>query len=168
MKIKRYIFLLITLCVLSVAVFFALKKININPKYHIGQIIDSINGVYVYYNGGIDNTCGRNIAADNYNLGLKYQCVEFVKRYYYQHLNHKMPDTYGNAKDFFDEKTKDGQINKKRNLIQYKNPSSTKPMADDILIFDGTVSNKYGHIAIISKVTDKEIEIVQQNPGQFD
>ncbi|MDR3227620.1 MAG: CHAP domain-containing protein, partial [Prevotellaceae bacterium] len=39
---------------------------------------------------------------------------------------------------------------------------------DDILIFDGTVSNKYGHIAIISKVTDKEIEIVQQNPGQFD
>ncbi|MDR3227697.1 MAG: CHAP domain-containing protein, partial [Prevotellaceae bacterium] len=83
-------------------------------------------------------------------------------------LNHKMPDTYGNAKDFFDEKTKDGQINKKRNLIQYKNPSSTKPMTDDILIFDGTVSNKYGHIAIISKVTDKEIEIVQQNPGQFD
>jgi surface antigen len=129
----------------------------------VGQIIDSLNAVYVYYNGDINNVSNRNVTADGYNLGQKYQCVEFVKRYYYEYFNHKMPDSYGNAKDFFDSKLNDGQNNTKRNLIQYKNPSKTKPQKDDILIFDGNVFNKYGHVAIISKVTDTEIEIIQQN-----
>ena len=45
---------------------------------------------------------------------------------------------------------------------QFHNGSPTKPQVDDIIIFDWS---KYGHVAIISKVTDNEIEIVQQNPG---
>lgn len=49
-----------------------------------------------------------------YNIGLKYQCVKFVKRYYYEHLNHKMPDSYGHEKDFFDNTIADGQLNKKQ------------------------------------------------------
>jgi surface antigen len=77
-----------------------------------------------------------------------------------------MPDSYGNAKDFFDLKLKDGQKNKQRDLIQYQNPSQTKPKIGDLLIFKGTMFNKYGHVAIVSKVTDREIEIIQQNPGQ--
>jgi surface antigen len=36
-----------------------------------------------------------------------------------------------------------------------------------LLIFNGTVTNKYGHAAIVSKVTSRKIEIIQQNPGQF-
>jgi len=32
---------------------------------------------------------------------------------------------------------------------------------------DGTIFNKYGHVAIISKVTNNTIEIIQQNPGPF-
>ena len=31
----------------------------------------------------------------------------------------------------------------------------------------GTASNKYGHVAIISKVSENKIEIIQQNPGAF-
>lgn len=131
----------------------------------IGQQIDSINGVFVYYNGGVDNVEGRNTTADGYNLGLKYQCVEFVKRYYYEHLNHKMPDSYGHAKDFFDKTLFDGQINEQRNLTQYTNPSKTIPKVDDLLVFKGTIYNKYGHVAIISKVAENDIEIIQQNPG---
>ncbi|MGN2920302.1 hypothetical protein ACTFQ5_16360 [Aliivibrio fischeri] len=69
----------------------------------------------------------RNVAADGYNLGLKYQCVEFVKRYYYEYFNHKMPDTYGHAKDFFNPDLPDGNLNKQRNLIQYKNGSLNPP-----------------------------------------
>ena len=143
------------------------KKFNVKNDYYIGQQIDSLNGVFVFYNGGIANVTGRNTTKDGYNLGLKYQCVEFVKRYYYEHLNHKMPDSYGHAKDFYDKTLSDGQKNKKRNLYQYKNPSQTKPKVDDLLIFDGTTSNKYGHVAIVSNVTDNEIEIIQQNPGMF-
>ena len=144
-----------------------IKRVNWNPKHEIGEVLDEYNGVKVYYNGGVSNTEGRNITQDGYNIGMKYQCVEFVKRYYYEHLNHKMPDTYGNAKDFFDKKVEDGQINTKRNLFQYTNLSEKKPKEDDIIIFDKSILNPYGHVAIISKINNGSIEIIQQNPGPF-
>ncbi|HQG77789.1 MAG TPA: CHAP domain-containing protein [Bacteroidales bacterium] len=131
----------------------------------IGQKIDSLNGVYVFYNGAVGNVSGRNTTRDGYNLGLKYQCVEFVKRYYYEYLDHKMPDSYGHAKDFYDKTLGDGQKNKRRNLIQYSNPGRTKPAVGDLVVFDGTAFNKYGHVAIVSNVTKRKVEIIQQNPG---
>ena len=136
-------------------------------KYYVGQPIDSLNGVNVYFNGEVDNVSGRNLTKDNYNLGLKYQCVEFVKRYYYEHLLHKMPDSYGHAKDFYNDTLKDGDINAKRNLTQYSNPSQSKPKIDDLIVFSGTTFNKYGHVAIVSNVEEDEVEIIQQNPGPF-
>ncbi len=126
-----------------------------------------LNGVYVYYNGMVGHTGGRNKSDNGYNLGMKYQCVEFVKRYYNQRLNHKMPDSYGNAKDFFDAKIADSAINPKRGLLQFANGSRSKPQAEDLLIFDGHVGNPYGHVAIISQVMDSMVEIIQQNPGPF-
>ena len=131
----------------------------------VGDKVDSLNGVYVYYNNSVGNVEGRNVAPDGYNIGLRYQCVEFVKRYYYEHKNHKMPDSYGHAKDFFEKNLLDGKMSKRRNLIQYTNPSSSKPHVDDLLVFDGNSFNKYGHVAIISKVGDNFVEITQQNPG---
>src|SRR5690606_35208838 len=97
------------------------KQLGFN-EYEWGDRVDSLHGVYVYYNGSVGNVKGRNLAPDGYNLGLKYQCVEFVKRYYYEHLEHKMPDSYGHAKDFFDNAVGDGKLNKRRALIQYNNP----------------------------------------------
>jgi surface antigen len=167
LKIKRWTYLLIGLLILSFSGIWTFKKFDFNTDFSVGQQIDSLNGVYVYYNGGVDNVTGRNTTADGYNLGLKYQCVEFVKRYYYEQLKHKMPDSYGHAKDFFDKTLKDGQKSNKRDLNQYTNPSNKKPKVDDLLIFDGTTFNKYGHVAIISNVTETEIEIIQQNPGLF-
>lgn len=144
-----------------------IKKVNPNPKYEVGQALDSLNGVKVYYNGGVGHTGERNVSEDGYNIGLKYQCVEFVKRYYYEFYRHKMPDSYGNAKDFFDQSLKDGQLSEKRNLIQFTNPSKSKPVIGDLVIFDGTAGNPYGHVAIVSNVTSQSIEIIQQNPGPF-
>ncbi len=119
------------------------------------------------YNGGVGNVSGRRLTDDGYNLGLKYQCVEFVKRYYYEELNHKMPDSYGHAKDFFNSNLKDGEKNKQRNLNQFTNPSKSKPEINDLVVYSGTTMNKYGHVSIISNVTENEIEIIQQNPGPF-
>jgi surface antigen len=166
MKVKRWTYYLIGLLVLSLVIFFIFQNFNTNPnpKYTVGQEIDSLNGVSVFYNGGISNVSGRNTTEDGYNLGQKYQCVEFVKRYYYEHLQHKMPDSWGHAKDFFDTTLADGQKNKKRDLTQYTNPSRTKPQPDDLIVFGGS---KYGHVAIVSKVTEGDIEIIQQNPGPF-
>lgn len=164
---KKRILLLSGILILLVVGFFVSKKINLNPNYEVGQKIDSLNGVSVYYNGGVGNVDGRALSKGGYNLGLKYQCIEFVKRYYYEKLNHKMPDSYGHAKDFFNSQIKDGEINKQRDLKQFKNSSKTKPKVDDLVIYSATTLNKYGHVSIVSKVTENEIEIIQQNPGPF-
>lgn len=154
--------------VIGISIFF-ISRYNILSAiintHKVGTAIDSFNGVKVYYNGRISNIEGRNVTKDGYNLGLKYQCVEFVKRYYYEHYNHKMPDSYGNAKDFFDINVSDGEVNMKRGLIQCNQPSINKPEVGDLLVFDGHNGNKYGHVAIISNVLDNQIEIIQQNPG---
>lgn len=136
-----------------------------STELKIGTILDSLNGVYVYYNGPIDHVGERNTSKDGYNIGLKYQCVEFVKRYYYQFLKHKMTDSYGNAKDFFNPKIKDGKENEQRGLLQFQNPSKSKPLVNDLLIMDASGTNPYGHVAVVSKVEGEELEIVQQNPG---
>lgn len=138
-----------------------------NKSLEVGDKIDSLNGVYVYYNNSVGNVEGRNVTADGYNIGLRYQCVEFVKRYYYEHLDHKMPDSYGHAKDFFNKQLPDGTFNKRRNLMQFSSPSRSKPKADDLLVFEGTALNKYGHVAIISNVSEGSVEIIQQNPGPW-
>lgn len=135
--------------------------------HKVGESIDEIEGVEVFFNGSIGHVKNRNVTKNGYNLGLRWQCVEFVKRFYLEFFQHKMPDSYGHAKDFFDKNVKDGELNKSRNLIQFSNPSSIKPKKYDILIFGKTDSNPFGHVAIISKVSDDEIEIIQQNMGYF-
>lgn len=166
-KLLKYSWLLAFIFIAAYSIKKYIKNKNPNPKYFVGQKLDSLNGVYVYYNGRVGHTGKRNLSEDDYNIGLEYQCVEFVKRYYYQHYHHKMPDSYGNAKDFYNDSIADSKLNSKRNLIQYKNPSTTKPAVGDLLIFDGHVGNKYGHVAIVSFVDDNKIEIIQQNPGPF-
>ncbi|MCL2162209.1 MAG: CHAP domain-containing protein [Betaproteobacteria bacterium] len=162
---KRKFFFVLSVLILAAASFMLIEKNWASGEHEIGTSIDSFNGVHVYYNGPISNVSGRNLTDNNYNLGLKYQCVEFVKRYYYEHYRHKMPDSYGHAKDFFDDGVRDGEINKKRDLIQYRNPSQSSPKVGDLVIFDGHIANRYGHVAIISAVEKDKIEIIQQNPG---
>lgn len=156
----------IIIVILLIISIFLFKKV-FEYKYHIGKEIDSFNNVSVYYNGNPKNIEGRNIAKDGYNLGLNYQCVEFVKRYYYEYLNHKMPNSYGHAKDFYNKETNDGELNISRNLFQYNNPSFSKPKVNDILVMDKSLFNNFGHVSIISKVSDASVEVVQQNVFLF-
>ena len=164
---KKRIIIFFTILGIVIVAYNLGKRYNINFQYEVGQPIDSLNHVVVYYNGGVSNNSGRNTSEDNYNIGIKYQCVEFVKRYYFEHLKHKMPNAFGNAKDFFDEKIEDGELNEARDLFQYRNGSKYKPEPNDLIVFSGSVFNKYGHVAIISEVNGNEIEIVQQNPGPY-
>lgn len=129
-----------------------------------GTPLDSLNGVVVYHNGSMSNVSGRNVV-DGYNVGLRYQCVEFVKRYYLEHYGHRMPNSYGHAKDFFDASVKDGVLSADRGLLQFTNPSASKPAVGDLLILDGWGGNAFGHVAIVSAVEDRELEVVQQNTG---
>ncbi len=134
-------------------------EINKSRKV-VGKAIDSFNGVEVYYNDG--GVHGRHRAPDGYNLGLKWQCVEFVKRYYYEVYNHKMPNPWGHAKHYFKPSLPDGAFNKARGLYQYRNPGKKKPEVGDIVVFN---YGRYGHVAIVSRTGKDFVEVIQQNVG---
>jgi len=152
---------------IAVALLFVFRKevpLSIPVAHVQGDRLDSLNGVVVYCNGGFNGNAGRNVV-DGYNIGLKYQCVEFVKRYYFERFDHRMPNSYGHAKDFFDSTVADGALNVDRALLQFRNGSASMPQGDDLLVLDGWGGNPYGHVAIISRVGDGKVEVVQQNTG---
>ncbi|WP_298423421.1 CHAP domain-containing protein [uncultured Kordia sp.] len=164
---KRKLLFIFFILIFCVGLLKLSQYVNVNPFRTVGEELDSFNNVSVYYNGAVNNVERRNVAKDGYNLGLEFQCVEFVKRYYYKHLNHKMPDSYGHAKDFFNPTVKDGKLNKQRNLIQYKNGSTSKPKINDILVFKSSWYNSFGHVAIVTKITKNSVTIIQQNAGFY-
>jgi surface antigen len=152
---KRKAFLLVSICAFAAIVFlfFESKK--------IGKELDGYRGVPVYYNGLVFfRSYGRNYSADGYYYGQKWQCVEFIKRFYEQAKGHRMPDVMGHAKSFFDDNLPDGTLNQQRALVQYRNGSTNKPCADDLVVFTDT---KYGHVAIVAEVGGDYLEVIQQN-----
>ncbi|MFS1522584.1 CHAP domain-containing protein [Microbulbifer sp. 2304DJ12-6] len=168
-RIKKYILACILSISLVVVGYKLITSVNLNRDQEIGEIVDSLDGVTVHFNGGVNHVLERNLASDGYNLGLKYQCVEFVKRFYYEHFGHRMPDTYGHARDFFDPTVSHGELNPARGLLQYRNGGTDAPKYGDILIFKPSITNPYGHVAIVSGIDldSMKIEITQQNPGPF-
>ena len=162
--------ILITLLIVIASLLGAYKlatSVDFNTAHKIGDQLDALDGVAVYYNGAVNHVKERHVTSDGYNLGLRYQCVEFVKRYYYQHYHHKMPDSYGHAKHFFNVQVAHGKVNKQRGLRQFRNHDSSKPQKGDLFVYRAHLLNPYGHVAIVSAVDKDSVEIIQQNPGSF-
>ena len=128
-----------------------------------GDSIGSLNGITVYLNSGGIMSCNgeRNLNSNGYSYGIKWQCVEFVRRYYYEHLNHNMPSRNGHASHYFRSAIPSGSMNLERDLLQYHN-GEVRPQKDDILVWPGT----YGHVAIVIDVTETTISTIAQNVGE--
>ncbi|MDR3585731.1 MAG: CHAP domain-containing protein [Desulfosporosinus sp.] len=158
-KASRLVLIGILLLSLGLGLHFFLR--NLIEGRPPGKIIDNYKSVPVYYNGP-DCTKDKeeSFSLDGYYCGLKWQCVEFVKRFYYVAKHHRMPDGFGNAKDFFDPFLSQGGLNQQRGLKQYINGGNEKPEPDDILVF---TDPPYGHVAIVTKVTTNTLEVIQQN-----
>ncbi|MGB0993960.1 MAG: CHAP domain-containing protein, partial [Akkermansiaceae bacterium] len=130
-----------------------------SPK--LGTELDREDGVPVYANGDAPyKSHGKHFSKDGYYYGRKWQCVEFVKRYYYDHFGHVMPDGWGHARSFFDPEVSQGALNLTRGLLQYRNGMAEAPIKGDLLVY---VYGDYGHVAIVSKVEKNTVHIVQQN-----
>lgn len=129
----------------------------------VGNVLDSYRGVSVHDNGPlIVVSHGKSNGPDGYYYGKKWQCVEFVKRFYREALGHDMPDGWGHAKSFFDESVPDGACNLRRGLLQFSNGSTSPPRPDDLMVFQGSL----GHVAIVTVVDEDSVELIQQNvPG---
>ena len=130
-----------------------------------GDSLGSFNGVTAYYNSGGINSCGnRHWSSDRtYSYGFKWQCVEYVRRYYYDYLNHKMAETYGDAARYFKVNIPSGSINTERGLVQYHN-GSIMPQVNDLLIFQN-MADGLGHVSIVTNVTDSTVSTIAQNIG---
>jgi surface antigen len=127
----------------------------------VGRVLDGYRGVPVYDNGLLFfHSYGRHYGPDGYYYGQKWQCVEYVKRFYHQAKGRKMPDVWGHARDYFDPSLPNGALNPRRGLVQYRNGGTAKPQPDDLLMFTDT---KFGHVAIVTEVTANSLEVVQQN-----
>jgi surface antigen len=132
---------------------------EVPPK--VGDIVTTYRTIPVYSNG--DNytlSYGRHFSKNQYYYGQKWQCVEFVKRFYHDAFNHQMPSVWGHAIGYYDPTVLHGKLNKQRGMFQFKNGGSTSPQPDDLLIFDIA---PFGHVSVISAVRENEIEVVQQN-----
>src|SRR5688572_10701975 len=70
----------------------------------IGKVLDSYRNVPVHDNGLVFfRSYGKHYSADGYYFGQKWQCVEYIKRFYFEAKGHRMPDVMGHAKSFFDQ-----------------------------------------------------------------
>ncbi len=126
-----------------------------------GEVVHTHNGVPIYSNGlQVFKSSGKHTADDGYYYGRKWQCVEFIKRYYHDAHDHHMPNVWGHAKDFYQSDLSHGSLNQGRGMLQFKNGGNIAPMVDDLLVWN---NEPYGHVAVISEVHDNYIMVAQQN-----
>ena len=120
-----------------------------------GTAIGSFNGVTNY--SGDDATMPspqpRNTTT-GIDTGLKWECVEYVNRYYYSVYSNNL----GTGRDgwqFYQDNTPAG-------LTRYANGGTTAPQVGDILCFGGGPEG-YGHVAIVRAVGTGTITVIQQH-----
>jgi hypothetical protein len=129
-----------------------------------GKVLGSYNGTIIYSNGNtsIWNKPYNTSNANGYNTGIKWQCVEFVNRYYYEHYGMKIRIAGKNANQYFSTAIQ-------RGLIAYTNGGSEPPKVGDILCFGGgpkdANGDQFGHVALITEVSGTRIRVSQQNVG---
>jgi len=122
-----------------------------------GDAMGSFNGVTSYYNpsGHVSNTYNY---LNDINTGMKWQCVEYVNRYYLQNYGQNIRIAGQNAVDYYGNAAQ-------RGLDAYPNGGQVAPQIGDILCLSG---NTYGHVAIIREVNTSNIKVIQQNSGGAD
>ena len=150
---KNLILMSILICLASVS------TLAQCPSSCAGTISATFNGVSARQNCPIGGDCtnfGYN-SETGINTGLKWQCVEYVNRYYklVYGMNLKSTSIYGNAANYWN-----WSGHSTIGLTKYSNGGSTSPQIGDMIV---STANTYGHIAIVKNVTATTVEIIDQN-----
>lgn len=80
---------------------------------------------------------GKSYDVDNYPAEQPYQCVDYIK-VYYEYLIGNSNGVAGNGKDYATNYVPDG----------FSRIKGATPEAGDILVYNATADNKYGHVGI--------------------
>uniref|UniRef100_A0A7V3RIG8 CHAP domain-containing protein n=1 Tax=candidate division WOR-3 bacterium TaxID=2052148 RepID=A0A7V3RIG8_UNCW3 len=100
------------------------------------------------YSNGTTNYLG---PYDTY--GYRYQCVEWINRFYVQMMLHKNMRGSGDANQYYDKYESLG-------LNRYPNGGTEPPQPKDILCSNGGL---HGHVAIVREVGSNYVKVIQQN-----
>lgn len=124
-----------------------------SEKLPYDTFIGDFNSVKINSNGDITNVSNDYYSVDGVTTGMKWQCVEYVNRYYLQVYNKNIRIPGTDAKDYYKTATD-------RKLSAYLNDGSVSPQPGDILVSEG---GTYGHVAIVREVTENRVYVTQQN-----
>ncbi|MBT4937424.1 CHAP domain-containing protein, partial [Candidatus Peregrinibacteria bacterium] len=128
-----------------------------NSNIPFGKIIQKISidsvDITVYSNGKSDFIdTKKNYDKEGNYLGIRYQCVEFVRRYIYKRdgINLALLHKEGNADTWHSN----------RELMKLESIDPHKVQIGDIPCFQG---GHTGHIAIVSDIDEKYVYMTSQN-----
>jgi surface antigen len=119
-----------------------------------GTPLGSYKGTVAYSNGTTTD-----VGKESSDCGTKWQCVEYVHRFYYTVMC--MPQTprhwefVQRAADYWDTCRDKG-------LEPHEN-GKVAPQLDDILVWGTSVGGGNGHVAIVSEVRDDRVSVIEQN-----
>lgn len=115
--------------------------------------VGTFNGVPAYSNEYVDNVTDVYNNYNGQNTGMKWQCVEYVNRYYLTTygINIRVPGH--NANMYYPNATAHG-------LYPYANGNTNPPEVGDIICSN---SGNYGHVALVREVGPNYIKVIQQN-----
>jgi len=132
---------------------------NVEAAEPFGAYLGEFNGVPAYSNCNFScTTCNNYCHSYNYidgvYIGRKWQCVEYVRRYYLLRYGLDLASRYsGDARTWYDHAIIMG-------LNRYHNGGSTAPQVGDILV--SNYGNSF-HVAIVRSVSNNQVCTIQQN-----
>ena len=161
-------FFLIALVVLNIVIY-AKSEIN-DVKLYSSTPYNTIIGyastnVASYSNGDGHHTPEESDYLYKVYIGLKWQCVEFARRWLFLRKGCVFHQIVG-AKDIWSEVYNVQRVVDKKcfNFTKYPNGSPSPPRNETLLIYDGSsASGGYGHVAVIVDVLPNSIRIGEQN-----
>ncbi|MDG4551128.1 MAG: CHAP domain-containing protein [Candidatus Contendobacter sp.] len=123
-----------------------------NNKYRFGAITGTYNGVPAYSNCQSIYVSDQPSSYSGYTTGWKWQCVEYVARYFKAIFNKKIAG--GDANSYCARASEKG-LKKSDN-----GKTSDKPQPGNVICSNG---GKHGHCAIIRAVGSDYVEVIEQN-----
>lgn len=119
-----------------------------------GNIYGYIGKTAVYSNGPKYGSTSRN-SVNGYDTGLAFQCVELVRRFYFEYFGKRMGAGY-DAKDFYSNAWR-------WNMTAYANGGGMAPKPGDVLCYNGNVGGGAGHVELLAEVGVDYVIVIRQN-----
>ena len=107
-----------------------------------------------------------NYVSNNIYTGIQWQCIEYVRRWYIIVLNLTFPSIEHAIDLWTIDYVYHPITNKQYRFYSILNGSDVEPKLADVLIFKKSQHYKYGHVAIITRVTKDAIYLAEQNMSE--